>query len=55
MKELLPITFFEIYYDIFCVILVYVYRLLEDNKVKNLRFKDQMEKLTKTVTDIKRK
>lgn len=53
MKELLPITFFEIYYDIFCVTLVYVYRLLEDNKVKTLRLKDEVEKLTKTVTDIK--
>lgn len=52
IKEVFPITFFEIYYDIF---LRYfgVYRLLEDNKVETLRLKDQVEKLTKTVRDIK--
>lgn len=32
---------------------MYVRRLLEDNKVETLCFKDQVEKLTKIVRDIK--
>lgn len=32
---------------------MYVRRLLEDNKVETLCFKDQLEKLTKIVRDIK--
>lgn len=41
-------------YDIaFVLVYVRLRRLLEDNKVETLRFKDQVEKLTKIVRDIK--
>lgn len=51
---ILPNTLFEIYYDIaFYLVYIRVRRLLEDNKVETLRFKDQVEKLTKIVRDIK--